>query len=470
MKKATLKNGLKLALVAGGVIALVPTVYGQGIGLQTLDRMLVASPQTLERGEQVFQQQCATCHGDQGLGGAPLGDRLGAQGFVDVEVERSGLKSIYALIAYGVDDVDHPVFENLFYQDQWAVSQYVHNLIAEPNPDPAEVVQQVREIAQFGLCDPDIRAGITDFLQPESDEQLALGEQTYTAQCASCHGASGLGDGPAGAAVGARSFADDPEKWTNGTSPLAIFNTLQQGITENGMPAYSHLDDSVIWALTHYVRESFVPEGNRQEVTEAQIEEACRALSAPPRPPAIPIERAMAFLAQDQDHERYIQLEGYGAPLLDVDADPIRGEEVFAQSCASCHGNNGSALRLGPFGAMPPFLFLEVRDLVPASAGGTYRDFAARTIGGPHATLPTMTNVSRLGEQEWKDLQAYIARFEGQGSDRVRVGLPAEEDSDAIDEDPEGLGEEGGFDEEPVEATEEPLAPGADEGEEAEEN
>ena len=447
MKKATLKNGLKIALVAGGVVALVPTVHGQGIGLQTLDRMLVASPQTLERGETIYQEQCATCHGDQGLGGAPLGERLGAQGFVNVDVERSGLYSIYSVVAFGIDEAEHPIFENLFYQDQWAVTHYVHSLIDDPQPDPPEVVERVREIAQFGLCDPDIRAGIANFLQPEDEAQLQHGQEVYNAQCASCHGAQGLGDGPAGAAVGARNFQDDPNEWTNGTSPLAIFNTLQQGIIENGMPAYAHLDDDTNWALTHYVRESFVPVENRQEVTEAQIEEACRALSAPPTPPAIPIERAMAFLAMDQEHHRFIQLESYGDPQLDPDADPIRGEVVYQASCASCHGESGAAPdRVGPFGAFPPYLFLEIRDLVPASAGGTYRDFAQRTIFGPHGTLPTMTNVSSLTDQNWKDLHAYIAGFEGHGSDRVRLATPpspepadeAEGDGEELSAEPEG--------------------------------
>ncbi len=422
MNKAMLKNGLKIALVAGGIMAIVPSVYGQGIGLQTLERMLVPTPQTLERGEQVFEDQCATCHGDEGRGGAELGERFGAQGFVDVEVERSGLKSIFSVVSSGIEDAEHPVFDNLFFQDQWAVAHYVHGLIDDPQPDPQEIIDQVREQAQFGVCDPDIRDGIAQFLEPEDEAQIEAGRQEYTTQCASCHGDQGLGDGPAGAAVNPRNFQDDPEEWVNGTSPLALFNTLQQGIEGTAMPAYGHLPDDTNWALVHFVRQELIPEENLQEVTEAQIEEACRALSAPPRPPSIPVERAMEFLAEDTGQQRYIHLQQLGDPIVDAQADPVRGQEVYQQSCASCHGADGSMTEaLGPYGAFPPYLFVEMNDLVPASMGGTYRDVARRTLAGPHATIPNMPSVTGLGEQDWKDIQAYIAQFDGEGRDRVRI-------------------------------------------------
>ncbi len=431
MKKETVKNGLKIALVAGGVFALVPTVYGQAIGIQTLDRMTTGTPQQLERGEQVYEDQCATCHGDEGRGGADLGERLGAEGFVGVEVERSGLKSIFSVITHGYEynDEEHPVFDNLFYQDRWAVSHYVHDLIDDPSPDPEEVVARIRHEAVEGVCDPAIRDEIAGLAEPEDEAQLERGAQEYEMRCATCHGDEGRGDGPGGATVPpARDFHDPADEWTNGTSPLAIFTTLEEGIEGTAMTPFGHLPEEDLWAMTHFVREEFIPEEELEELTEEQIEDVCRALSQPPRPDPIPIEDAMQFLADDVEEERFLRFHDYGDPIVHVDADPIRGQEVYDQSCAGCHGADGSAdAPLGPYGTFPPYLHIEPAPLVPASVGGTYEDVAQRTIVGPHAPLPNRPSVAAFSEQDWMDVQAYITQFEGDGRDRIRV-------SDEVDE------------------------------------
>lgn len=438
MKNATLKNGLKIALVTGGMVALIPTVYGQGIGLQTLDRMLVPTPQKIERGEKVFAEQCATCHGDQGRGGAELAERNGAQGFVGTEVERSGLESIYSVVAHGyaTENFEHTPFNNLFFQDQWAVSHYVHSLIDNPNPVPAELSERIRREAEFGVCDPEIRVGIADLVEPSGDEQLAKGEEVFAQQCASCHGAQGKGDGPAGGALNPppRNFEAPPADWTNGTSALAIYNTLFGGISGTSMPAYGHLPEDELWALTHYVRESFIPEQNQEPATDEQVNDVCRSLSAPPRPDAIPVNDAMRFLAADAAENRLIRLGQYGDPVLAADASAADGQQVYGQMCASCHGSQGAGARnVGPYGAFPPFLYINVGRLVPASVGGTYQDVAARTIGGVHATLPNMTPAASLSEKNWKDLQAYVAGFEGEGSERVTTEQPVDETTSPAD-------------------------------------
>lgn len=66
MKKSTIQRGLKGALILGGLCAIIPSVYGQGIGLKKLDEMMSVTPQKLERGKVIYQRQCASCHGAQG--------------------------------------------------------------------------------------------------------------------------------------------------------------------------------------------------------------------------------------------------------------------------------------------------------------------------------------------------------------------------------------------------------------------
>ena len=465
MKNVTLKNGLKIALVAGGMVALIPTVYGQGIGLQTLDRMLVPTPQKIERGERVFAEQCATCHGDQGRGGAELAQRNGAQGFVGTEVQRSGLESIYSVVAHGYateGGFEHTPFTNLFFQDQWAVSHYVHSLIDNPNPVPAELVERVRQEAEFGVCDPDIRVGIADLVEPSGDEQMAKGEEVFAQQCVSCHGAEGKGDGPAGGALNPppRDFEAPPADWTNGTSALAVYNTLFAGIEGTSMPAYGHLPEEELWALTHYVRETMMPEENQEPATDEQVDNVCRSLSAPPRPEAIPVNDAMRFLVADAAEQRLVNLGRYGGPMLAADADASQGQQVYGQMCASCHGSQGAGARnVGPYGAFPPFLYINVGRLVPAAVGGSYHDVAERTIGGVHATLPNMSAAATLSEQNWKDLQAFIAGFEGEGSDSIGTAQPAEIVPTTEDGVPAEGEESSGDSTAPAESTPEEAAP-----------
>jgi len=92
---------------------------------------------------------------------------------------------------------------------------------------------------------------------PYSEETLALGEELYAANCASCHGTEGYGDGPAGAnldpapAVLAHSgmmMADDYLYWR-----------ISEGGSEqpfnSAMPAWgTTFSEEQIWQLVSYLR------------------------------------------------------------------------------------------------------------------------------------------------------------------------------------------------------------------------
>lgn len=86
-------------------------------------------------------------------------------------------------------------------------------------------------------------------------ELIQKGKELFRANCASCHGENGEGDGPAGAVLNPkpRNF-HSTAVWTNGSKVSQMYKTLQEGIVKNGMASYSYLPPGDRFALIHFVR------------------------------------------------------------------------------------------------------------------------------------------------------------------------------------------------------------------------
>jgi mono/diheme cytochrome c family protein len=84
---------------------------------------------------------------------------------------------------------------------------------------------------------------------------IAKGKELFDANCKSCHGENGMGDGPAGIALAKkpRNF-HSMEGWTNGRSIDQMFKTLQEGITKNGMAAYEYIPAPDRFAIISFIR------------------------------------------------------------------------------------------------------------------------------------------------------------------------------------------------------------------------
>ncbi|HEY52091.1 MAG TPA: cytochrome c [Caldilineae bacterium] len=139
----------------------------------------------------------------------------------------------------------------------------------EPATEPAASPTSAPETAQMGqrmggpgssmmqfqhAQIPDEYASLTNPVAADADS-LARGEKLYAALCASCHGDTGMGEGPAGQAL------DPPASPIAHTSQMLSDAYLFWRITEGGtsfetaMPAWGDaLDEGSRWDVINYTR------------------------------------------------------------------------------------------------------------------------------------------------------------------------------------------------------------------------
>ena len=98
---------------------------------------------------------------------------------------------------------------------------------------------------------------VRKWFAPRAAESLA--PRVYSERCSTCHGATGLGDGPAGQSLAprARDFTD--ARWQRATSDDQIRATIQGGGAARGlsplMPAQPDLGERELEELLTYIRQ-----------------------------------------------------------------------------------------------------------------------------------------------------------------------------------------------------------------------
>ncbi len=87
----------------------------------------------------------------------------------------------------------------------------------------------------------------------KTPELLEKGKASFDANCASCHGAKGEGDGVAASALDPKPRNLVTDSLKNGGKPAQVFETLGKGIPGTAMVAFTHLPEQERWALAYYV-------------------------------------------------------------------------------------------------------------------------------------------------------------------------------------------------------------------------
>jgi len=89
---------------------------------------------------------------------------------------------------------------------------------------------------------------------PRGLPELSNGAKLYQTNCMACHGASGFGDGAAGAGLDPKpaNFHDPDLVWNS--APYKFFNTIRLGVPGTGMAAFAQLTDKEVWDLAFYLK------------------------------------------------------------------------------------------------------------------------------------------------------------------------------------------------------------------------
>ncbi len=134
---------------------------------------------------------------------------------------------------------------------------YIHSLeVIKRNSIPVALIDSTNLFKDVAFTKGSISQGVdlNTLLNPTQD-MISKGESLFKANCISCHGDNGMGDGPAGIALNPkpRNF-HSKDGWVNGRKFSEMFKTLMTGVQKSGMPAYEYLPTSDRVNLIFFVR------------------------------------------------------------------------------------------------------------------------------------------------------------------------------------------------------------------------
>jgi len=189
------------------------------------------------------------------------------------------------------------------------------------------------------------------------NEQVALGQQLYAENCAVCHGENGEGR------VGATLAKD----WPSIRPELTVRTIIEQGVPGSVMPAWG--------------QEYGGPFGSG-EVEALLMYILTWQTGNPPDLAPLPTATLRPALS----------------PVPNVEGDPNRGAELFAENCVMCHGANAE----GRVGATLAKAWPGIRpDL-------TIKTVIANGIAGSTMPAWSQENGGPLTNQDQNDLVAFI--------------------------------------------------------------
>jgi mono/diheme cytochrome c family protein len=204
-------------------------------------------PPDTARGEPLYLEKCAPCHGDSGLGDGPDAEMLSnpVAPLGDPALARlAAPDDWYLMVTKGNMQNFMPPFASLSVPERWDVIAYSYMLSTTP-------------------------------------EEVTQGSELYAANCASCHGVSGEGDGPEAGALSISPVDFTNQEFMGSRSATDLFDSITNGLGE--MHSYADLSEQERWALTAFLRTLTFAETELEPEVEA-TETPAAASSPDPTP------------------------------------------------------------------------------------------------------------------------------------------------------------------------------------------
>ncbi len=146
---------------------------------------LATDADTLAKGEQIFLENCAACHGEDGSG-----QLLGSADFTDLRLmDNLAPRDLYLTITQGRGSM--PSWQSRLSQDdRWAVIDYIRTFTYDPAlPGEVTAITPAPPTATAAACD------LTQNNPLAWDDAAAqqAGQEIFTSTCAACHGQDARG-------------------------------------------------------------------------------------------------------------------------------------------------------------------------------------------------------------------------------------------------------------------------------------
>jgi mono/diheme cytochrome c family protein len=262
---------------------------------------------SLREAAELYRQECLSCHGVEGGGDGPMSWSLkprprdfrnGIFKYTALEMQsRPRREDLLRTLEQGVPGTSMPNFQRLSSTEREGLVDYVRLLSIRGEVERA-LVARWKEEDELTADSPSEELAIVwdrwkrapeklvafdGAIPPSTPERIARGEALFhdplKGNCASCHGASGLGDGAAaykvdvhgkrepayvdawGQPIAPRNLRDG--LFRGGSRPIDVYRRIFAGIPGGPMPAMGHtldahgarvLSDDDLWCLVHYVR------------------------------------------------------------------------------------------------------------------------------------------------------------------------------------------------------------------------
>ena len=213
------------------------------------------------------------------------------------------------------------------------------------------------------------------------------GANLYKANCASCHGDNGLGDGLSASTlpVKPRNFHVN-EGWKNGRKVSNLYKTLQDGIVQNGMQAFNYLPAEDRFAIIHFIR-TFATDYPVDSLSELlELEKVYNLSKGTQLPPQIPVKLAMQKLEKESiDNAKYVE-----NVRESMDAKKQEDQGMSIAKRVSLNSSKMVAASL--------------------SLQGKSLDEFVRIVSADPITIGFKSEVVRLSREEWSALYSYLSK------------------------------------------------------------